>query len=63
MNRESDNWIVDALEDIEKAMISRNYNQSAERLALVRRQLTNEICNGHGANKFNKVSNVVRFFA
>jgi len=60
MGREFDRWIVDVLEDIETAMTARSYHYSSQGLALVRKQLDEEIHSKHGADNINDSTNVVQ---
>ena len=63
MGREFDRWIIDVLEDIETAMNARSYHYSSPGLALVRKQLAEEIHSKHGADNINDSANVVQLLA
>lgn len=62
MNRDYDSWIIDALKDIEEALVQRKFAGSAQGLALVRQQLAAEIGTVHETIEFESASNVIRLF-
>lgn len=62
MNRDYDSWIIDALKDIEEALVQREFEGPAQGLALVRKQLAAEIGAVHEMEEFESASNVIRLF-